>query len=256
MSYRAAWLIGSYADLPEQEITVDGSPALTAEGSYYLYDAAAGLSLLAAIQNVLVAAGVAGAQAVLIQEGRVRLFAPGSFDLSWGTATPLRDLLGYTANLAGQASYYAPGVSPLLWMPGKPETPIIQRLGTVGHRTHNAFQSVAPYSGTTESVSHGYREYARYSFPMVDTARTVDASYSGGTFGRWFDQVAARAARWKLYREVVEDTSGLGSVMSYLDQPLGPYVVSAERKGPTWKFDTSKGFERTDRRAVVPEYPL
>ena len=251
MAYRAAWLIGSYADMPTASMTINATAVPVTGGSYYLYDADSALSLLTVIQNIITAGGVAGASVRLNQNGTVRLSGGGLFSVTWGAATLLRDLLGFTADLPSNASHTAPNISPLLFMPGKPETPMIQRLGVRGHRVHAVYQTVAPYSGKTESVSHGTREYARYSFPMVDSDLVVGTVGQGGTFDTFFEQIAVRSARFKLYREVLEDPASFTSVMSTLDQPLGPYVFT----GPlTWKLDRSRGFTSTDIRCDV-EFP-
>ena len=70
-----------------------------------------------------------GAIAGLQRNGLVYLEAAGVFTIGWGVSTVMRDLLGFTGSLAGATRYEAPNKSPLLWMPGKPETPMMQRLG-------------------------------------------------------------------------------------------------------------------------------
>lgn len=248
MAYRAAWLIGSRASVPDSSLTINASVQPMTGGSKYLWDANAGLSWLAAMQNVITAAGVAGASCILLQNGKVRISAGALFSVNWGTATIVRDMLGFTANLAANSSHIAPNISPLLWRPGKPESPLIQRVGAVGHRVHSVFTTTAPYSGKQESVSHGTRTYAKYAFPCVDSDLVVGTLGQGGTWDTWFEQVALRSARFKLYREVLEDDASNASVMTYLDQPLGPYVIS----GPlTWKLDRSRGFDRLDIRNDV-----
>ncbi len=258
-SFRSSWLIGSYADRPEgTEVTINASVQPVVGGSRYLWNTDASLSLLAVMQNAITAAGVAGASVVLLQSGKVRISAGAAFSITWGTATLLRDLLGFTGNLAAAASHTAPGLSPLIWLPGRPEIPLAQRLGVVGHRVHAVYSTTAPYSGTQESVVHGSRLFARYSWPYVDTERMVGDAGEGGTWDTWWSTVAIRSARFYLYRDVLEDPAGTSSTISTLDEALGPYVVSSPR---TWRWDLSKGFERTDKRAdlelachVVAEY--
>lgn len=260
--YRAAWLIGSLADMPAETITINMTAVPTSVRGRYLYDANASFSLMALMQNTITAGGVAGANAYIQKNGYVYIEANAVFSVDWGVDATLRDLLGFEANLSGAASYTATLKSPLLWMPGKPETPVGHRLGLVGHKVHTLYQSVSAYTGRAESVSHGTRTYVRYLFPMVDTDLVVTTANGGGTWGRWWDEVAVTSARWKLYREVLEGTTNTSSALTVLNQPLGPYVVSAQSgKAPSWAFDTSKGFERTDARAdidirahVVEEY--
>lgn len=261
MAYVASWLIGSVANLPAFDFVVSGTPVTTTAGSYYLYDTSI-TDLTDLMEGAMDDGGVPAVSAVfLTNAGKIRLNAGGVFSVSWGTATALRDLLGFTGDLAGADGYTAPNKSPLLWMPGKPETPLAHRLGTIGHTVHTTYQAECAYTGLAESVSHGSRIYAQYLWPMVDTDLVVASGNPGGTYARWFEEVANRSARWKLYREVEEDLNGTSGVTSSLNQPLGPYIVSKTRNAPMWTYGMSKGFERTDKRAdidlkchVVPEY--
>jgi hypothetical protein len=260
--FRAAWLIGSQADMPAENVAINGTDQPVTVRGRYLYDATASFSCIALMQNLMTAGGLAGVNAYLQKNGYVYIEANAVFTVSWGVTANLRDILGFEGNLSGAASYTATLKSPLLWMPGKPETPMGQRLAHVGHKVHTMYQSVSAYTGRAESVSHGTRTYARYMFPMVDTELVVTTANAGGTFGRWWDEVAVTSARWKLYRDVIEGPSNTSSALTVLDEPLGPYVVSGQGgKGPSWAFDPSKGFERTDARAdidirahVVEEY--
>jgi hypothetical protein len=253
-AFRSAWCIGSYASLPVQDVTIAGSAETVDVGSgAYLYDGTAQLSLLAHVQTAMTAAGVAGASAVLLGSRKVRLSGGGVFAVTW-TDTLLRDLLGFSANLAGAASYTAPLISPLLWSPGKPETPQLAPIGVVGHPAYATYQAVAPYSGRTESVSHGSRLYNRFTWGLVDAERVRTADDLGGEFGRFFAQVAVTSSRFKLYRDVLEDPAGTSPVTSSLDEPLGPYVYTADRRGG-WKYDRSRGFDWTDAACDV-EMPV
>jgi len=259
-TFRAAWLIGSYASLPEQSVTIDGSPQTVDAGSYYLHDTTAALSLLSQVKAAMEAAGLTNVVASLSGNRKVRLASDAVFTVTW-TSTLLRDLLGFSqGNLAGASSYVAASISALVWSSGKTESPMLAPLGVRGHKVYTTFQSVAPYSGKTESVSHGYREYNRFMFPSVDTDRVRTASELGGEFGRWFEQVAVTSSRWKLYRNVQENPSSPAGVT--LDTWLGPYIYSAERKGVSWKYDRSRGFDWTDLAAdidipchVTEDYP-
>jgi len=126
----SAWLIGSYRGLPEQTLTIEGAPQVIDAGSYYLYDATAGLSLLTQLGAALLDE-VVGGSAVLLRNRKVRLSGSNPFDLTWPVDGVLRGLLGFTGNLAGQATYTAPNISPLLWSPGRTETPTMAPLGSL-----------------------------------------------------------------------------------------------------------------------------
>jgi hypothetical protein len=257
-AFLSAWLVGSYASLPEQDITIAGSAETVPAGSYYLTDPTASLSLLAQVEAALVSAGLVGVSCVLMKNRKVKIGSAGAFAIAW-TDTLLRDLLGFTGDLAAASSHEAPNISPLLWSPARPESPALTSFGIRGHKVHAVYHAVSPYTGETESTAHGYREYQRYRFPNVDTDRVRTTAGAGGEWQTWFDQVAVRAARWKLYRNVSEDPDSTSTAT--LGTPLGPEIYSAERRGVAWYLQRSRGYELIDRRAdidvpchVPPEY--
>lgn len=258
MAYRTAWLIGSYADLPAQEFKVNGVDVVLPAGSYYLYDATEALSLLDAFVVALDDGGATVA-ATLRQHRRVKLTAGGAFTVDWETATLLRDLLGFTTNLAGNSIYTAPDVSGLLWSPQRTETPMLAPIGIRGQEVAAVYQSQSPYDGTTENIARGSREYNRFIFRRVTYLRVWTPNDNGGEFNRWFREVAVPAARWKLYSQVLESEL---DVEAEINTGLGPYIVTAEKRGVNWDFTRSKGQEFSDRQMdidfnahVCPEYP-
>lgn len=258
MAYRTAWLIGSYADLPEQAFKVNGVDVVLPAGSYYLYDATDALSLLDAFVTALDDGGTT-ATVTLRQHRRIKLASLAAFTVTWGTATLLRDLLGFTGNLAGNNLYTAPNVSALLWSPQRTETPMLAPIGIRGQEVAAVYQSQSPYDGTTENTSRGAREYNRFIFRRVSYLRVWTDDNVGGEFNRWFKEVAVPAARWKLYSQVLESEL---DVQAEVNTGLGPYIVTAEKRGVNWDFVRSKGLEFTDRQMdidfnvhVPPEYP-
>lgn len=104
---------------------IDGSPTnVTAPaGGLYLWHSTATLSLLDRFAGAMTTAGVADADAYITEAGFVRLVSSGVFTVDWNLATTLRDLLGFTADLAAASSYTAPNRSTLLWRPGTRLTP-------------------------------------------------------------------------------------------------------------------------------------
>lgn len=259
MAYRTAWMIGSYPALPAQSVTFDGSAQSVATDDYYLYSSTAGLSLLTQVVAAMTTAGVAAPTCYIAKNRKVRLTSSGLFTVTW-TSTLLRNLLGFSGNLAGNTSYTATSVSPLLWSPARQESSMLTPLGIRGHVEHLSRQSVSPYTGRTETISHGSREFQRFWFPHVTTERVRTSTDAGGTWANWFENVAVRGARWYLYRNVSEDLSS--SVAAGLSgQALGPYIYSAKGKGVSWVFARAKGLERSEVAAdidvpchVCPEY--
>ena len=171
----------------------------------------------------------------------------------------MRNLLGFNANLAGQASYTAAAVSKYLWSPGRTESPQLAPLGVRGHRTHAAYSVVSPYDGSTETVTHGSREYNAFTFPYVLMDRVHTVNEYGGEWVAFFDSVCVRSFSFYLWREVEEDTGSTSPVT--LSDKLGPYVYSPDRRGGDWSFVRSPGFELAEHAAdisfrvhVVPEY--
>ena len=139
----SAWFIGSVT-IAAQTFTVNGVAVVVPAGTYYLSDPTAGLSLLAATAAAMVPQA-AGATAVLLGSGKCRLTATGNFTVTWGTATTLRDLLGFTGNLAAAATYTASLYSDLWWSPGKPALFALSPLGITGQTRYILSQSA--YTG-------------------------------------------------------------------------------------------------------------
>lgn len=255
------WLIGSYKNLPAQALTVNGGLQAITAGSRYLYHSTNALSLLYQVQAAITAAGVAGASVVILKNRKVRISANAAFTLDWPADNVLRNLLGFNANLAGQSSYTAASVSKYLWSPGigRAENPELAPLGVRGHRTHAAYTLVSPYDGSTETVTHGSREYNAFSFPYVLMDRVQTGNEYGGEFVAFFDTVCVQSFNFNLWREVDED--GSSNVATPLSQKLGPYVFSPERRGSDWSFVRTSGLELVEVAAdirfrvhVVPEY--
>lgn len=258
MAYLTAWIIGSRKGLAAT-LTVDASPQ-SVDGDLYLYHPTAGLSLLAQVAAAMTAAGVAGASAVLTRDRRVKLSAGGTFAITWGAGgATLRDLLGFTGNLAASSSYTAPNVSPLLWSPAKPLRPELSPRGTAGLRTPQAFWTQSPSDGSPFVVQHGSRVDQRYSCGMVAIDRVFTSAEAGGEWVRFFDDVAAKGASFYVYQDTTEDPGS--AVTASLTGGLGPYVYTPQGRAPTWAYARSRGFDWCDKRAdvswscrTVPEY--
>jgi len=258
MAYYSGWFIGSRT-MSVQSFQINGNAVSVPAGTYYLTDPTSTLSLLSKVISAMSTGLLFAPTAVLLGSGKVRLTAAGAFTVTWGTATLLRDLLGFTTNLAGNSISTAPNVSGLLWSPQRTETPMLAPIGIRGQKVAAVYQSQSPYDGTTENTSRGSREYNRFIFRRVTYLRVWTSNNNGGEFNRWFEEVAVPAARWKLYSQVLESEL---DVEAEVNTGLGPYIVTAEKRGVNWDFTRSKGQEFSDRQMdidfnvhVCPEYP-
>ncbi|MCY0985968.1 hypothetical protein OV203_02430 [Nannocystis sp. ILAH1] len=235
---QTCWLIGSIPNLSAQTVTINGNAHVITARSRYLYHPTANLSLLVQLQ-VAMALEVAGASVVLLRNRRVRISAAATFSLTWPADNVLRNLFGFTGNLAGSSAYTAPLISELLWSPGLPESPTMAPLGVVGHLKHQVFSSVSPFDGTRSTVAHGGRTLNEFKWQNVPTERVQTDAALAGEFATWWAAVGVRGSRWQLWRLVDED--GSSSPVS-LSTSLGPYVCTE----PDWKFARSAGLDWSD----------
>lgn len=256
MAYTSAWVIGSVRDI-DFDFNVGATPVNVA-GGFYLHHTTDALSLIEAVAAAILGAGVAGASAALTQDRRVRLTATGTFAVQW-TDTVLRDLLGYTGNLAAATSYIAPNVSPLLWSPAKPLLPEMSPLGCSGNTRPLSYWTSSPSDGSTFVVSHGERIDQKYSASHVAVTRVQTATPAGGEWARLFNESLGKGYNFWVWPEQFEQTGS--SVVSSLTNGLGPYVLSPQGRSAQWTYRRSRGFEWLDRRAdisfdcrIVPEY--
>jgi hypothetical protein len=241
-SIETEWFIGSVV-LGAQDFEVDGTPVSVAASTVYLTDPTPALSLLAQVQAAMVEANIGGETAVLLGSGHVRLSAAATFNVVWGGATRLRDLLGFTTDLAGLSAYVAPLKSLIWWSSGKPATFELSPIGARGQKRYIVNQTVAAYTGRAESTSHGTREFQRFSFEKVDAERMMTVDALPGEYGTFYDQVAVRSARCKVYHLAIE--SPLSTTEFTYESVLGPYLVTLGNTA-TWDYSRSRGHEWTD----------
>lgn len=256
-TYTTAWLVGSARDL-DLDVLI-GVSAQNVSGDLYLHHGTSTLSLLSQLAAAMTAAGVGGATAVITRDRRVKLASGGAnFTVQW-TDVLLRELLGFTGNLAAASSYTAPNISPLLWSPGKPMLPELSPLGCPGNTRPLAYYTASPNDGSTFVVTHGARTDQRWSVSHVALDRVQTPDELGGQWVRFFAEVAAKGYRFWFYPEAVEEPGS--AVSATLESGLGPYVFTSTGRAPAWAFERSRGFEYLNRRAnlswscrAVPEY--
>jgi hypothetical protein len=259
MAGTTSLLIGSSRDFPDSTVTIDGN-AETVEasaGSLYLVHPTAALSLLAQLLAAMTSAGVSAPAVALLESRKVRVSASGTFTVTWTDTLP-RDLLGFTGNLSGAATYTAENISPLLWAPGLTETPSAGVLGLLGSKHQDASSAVAP-DGTQVVSRFGTQRLNSFSWRYVAKARHQTASELGGEWHTFYDQVLVRGAKFLLYREVIDDEAS--STPLSLGTPLGPMEMDIGKAANWPGFRRESGFETVESHygvdfpaLGVPEY--
>lgn len=217
---RSTWLVGSLEQMPEQDVTIDGSPQSVPASRYYLTHDTAAISLLDAMAAAMTAAGVVAPAAVLLENRRVRLSSSGVFTVTW-VDTELRDLLGFTGALAGASSYVATNISPLLWSPGAAVTRQVLP-GAEGYEVEDAEIRVSA-DGTRQEVDfHATHTWDEWEWDAVVADRyAAPGAAEGGTWIGWRRQVLVPGYRFQLYEFVVEDTASTSAVT--LPAAVGTY---------------------------------
>lgn len=227
----AAWLVGSATWA--STITVDATAvAMTTNRSHYLRHATASLSMIDTVAADIVTA-VGGTCTITIRENRrVRIVFNTARSVTWGTGTVLRDLLGFTGNLASASTHDAHGVSPLLWSPGFLATP-----STIAGTTGYTMQHQAYYKsddGTQVYVDHlGEETWQELEWQHILPERMrVATGTGGGTFHEFFEQCAKLGRRFGYYEEVDENDASTDAVT--WPTVMGPYVLRAEAMRGNW----------------------
>jgi hypothetical protein len=242
----AAWLTVAYHSFPATSFDVNGNGDQTVSaGDYYPYDATATLSfahvLAAAIQAD---AGVATCTASWLESGKLKLTMDGVTAVTWGSGTLVRDVFGFTGNLAGASSYIADKVSPLFWSPGKTESPELDVLGGTGAEDSDIVYGMSP-TVVGIATEHNTRKINAFTWRNVASSRFRSSSEANGEFFVWW-QRAKKLANLKLYRSIVEDTSGTDAAS--LSTVLGPYILDPRKiRGNTFPFARSSGFSLVDQ---------
>jgi hypothetical protein len=239
-------LVGSIT-VPTQEFTVDATGMNLTGDDYYLYHATDALSLMAFVAARIIA-NFGGTCVITVKRNlRVRIVMNAARSFTWGVATQLRDLLGFTGDMAAATTHDAPNISPLLWSPGWLATP----------------QTIAGVSGY--SVDHkkryksddGQRSFTHYlgsetwqdlDFDHIVSSRmrivgTVAAQ--GGTFHQFYEQCAKLGVRFFHYDNVTEDPADTSTSITW-PAGFGPYVLRDEFKG-RWNERRVQGADVSNR---------
>lgn len=223
-------LVGSRPSIPATALNVVanavGEVLPFLGGDYYLDHPTGALSLLT--QMVAVLNGhtqLLGTGAVITRSRRVLLTNATAFSVDWGSNTTLRDLLGFSSNLASATSHLAPLVSPLLWAAGKPESSSA-RMGADGVLVKDTYAGRSGPGVVVATANNEWRENT-FTWGYVHVDRIEQVPDVGGTWATWWSQVGSRFARFWLARNVLEDSADDATAMSLSTKlpAAGAYIM-------------------------------
>lgn len=247
--------VGSYAEMPAQDLTIEGTPAEFPEGDWYLRHGTPGLSALAELADLLDANGVVNPVCELLENLYVRISADDPFTLDWGD-TELRTMLGYVGNLAGQDSYTAERRSDYIWSAGWPAE-LATPSGVSGYDDEDAV--VRPSAdGTEQELDHFVTQKlqeASYDVVTLDRYMQQDTALADGLNWRDFRRVVLLGNnRFQLYELITEDLASTDPI-TWVDA-LGTYLVRELPPGVTArKIPHANTYWRVEAKLrVVPEY--
>lgn len=239
--------------------TIDGTPEdVTAPaGGLYLWHSTASLSLLARVVAAMAAAGVASPEAYITELGYVRLASSGAFTITWNLATTLRDLLGFTGDLAGASAYTAPNRSTLLWRSGRRVVPMMAPRLAHGQPVLDISVHQGP-RGVQTVRQEGEPTYVqRYGLRQITKARmfaTPPTTAPGDFWHFWENELATNQQVILLY-DATEGTSATTEVDWSGVTIVGPYHADmTQPEMHRGQFTREGGFERVENlyQAVVP----
>ena len=131
------------------------------------------------------------------------------------------DLLGFEGNLAGDDTYTATLISPLLWSAGYTATRQVLP-GSEGYEVEDAEIRVSA-DGTQQEVDfHATHTWDEWEWDAVVAERYDDPGGDvGGTWIGFRREVLVPGYRFQLYELVVEDSTSTSAVT--LPDPIGTY---------------------------------
>lgn len=226
----SSWLIGSTELTASASLTVNGTPAAVAEGSYYLRDPVTAHSLIDAVQAAIVAV-VPGSTVYVGQDRKVRI----AFGASSTLAIPLalRAPLGFTeASYGATVLLEAESVSTLLWSPGCPETSAGSPVGAEGHKVFDRTITASACGRVFDVTVRNSLTLVDWSWSAVKPSRawTPGPAPLPGEYADFFERIIVYGHRMKFYSQILEDESSATAVD--WTTPWGPYAV----RDPDYKW--------------------
>jgi hypothetical protein len=251
MTTRADWLVSSRS-WTTQTITINASVQNVAAslGGLYLLHTVAALSAIHQLYLALVAAGVTSPAVTITRSRKVKISASGTFSITWGSGTTLRDLLGFTGNLSGAASYVAPLRSTLLWSGAKHAEPTEAPIDATGSPRVDGSAVIGP-TGVQTVLQEGDPTITEtYRWRRVIKSRFWADPLTGPRAGDWryfWGAEAITSQRIGVLRKVTEgdddDDADADYSASYV---LGPYVTNMSGRD-AWNFKMVRSIPTVDR---------
>lgn len=225
----ASWLIGS-VEGASFSVEINSSTYTFAQGNWYLKDGTASRSIADQLQTHLVTAGATNASVFFTPSGRMRITADVAFSLTW-TDTALRDYMGWTANISSSTASTAGGKGQLFWSPGRPETPLSTPAGVASYPDDDTVHTASRTAKTTTATENHVRDLQEYLWKVVPSSRVWTADEDGGEFKVFREKVLRPRYRFKMYRQIDEDTSDTTTSQA-IGTAIGPY--KARELKPDW----------------------
>jgi hypothetical protein len=229
----SAWMMGSIT-MPASSLTVDASGFAWPAGSYYLRSSTLAQSMCDFLASRIVA-NVGGTCTVEITRSRRVLFTFNvARSITWGAATQLRNLLGFTGDRGAAVTQLAESVSPLLFSPGYLATPHTI-IGVDGYSVDHKAVYKSDDGQQAYTYYYGSEVWQDLDWAHIDPARMrVATGTGGGTFHEFFEQVAKLGARFAHYESVIEDDADTTTAAVY-GTARGPYRLRPEFDGDWYR---------------------
>lgn len=245
-------LIGSRDNWTDQTMTAPAVTVSAAEGALYLDHPTAALSIFAQME-----ADADVTSVELLQNGKILITLASAGPLTWGSATTLRDILGFSGDKSSAAAHTSDNPSPLVWIPMRQEIPetILGVAGVTSHlvdvaQSRDGLQTVVRFGGNKRNT---------FTWRQVPQSRWHTTSGANGEYTTFYDEVLIRGRRFQVYRDVSIDDSS-SSAASY-SSPLGPFQMQFGRRVGPVETQRASGFELSDVNfdvvlpvIEVPEY--
>ncbi len=238
----SAWLMGSDPDVPSTDIEVTMNAVTETlsipAGPYYVQDTSITRSAANALRTALLTHSEAGTISCFLRRDLlIQLDSSVSMTIDSWSDTTFRDVLGFggeegiaftSLNTLNQSRY--------LWSPGRCEIPDAA-LGTQGLLYKDTQMGMSGDRVAIATTNNTGRRN-RFQFRAVYAERVHTTSEAGGEYYAWWDQVQSRFYRFKLYREVTEETTTDATSANLNGEVLGPYVW--EPSGTPITFEYSR----------------